>query len=38
MCCSPWGRKESDVTELLNSTEMNGDGDGDAPEGSLKQD
>ena len=22
MCCSPWGRKESDKTERLNSTEM----------------
>ena len=22
-CCSPWGRKESDMTERLNSTELN---------------
>ena len=22
VCCSPWGRKESDKTERLNSTEM----------------
>ena len=22
-CCSPWGRKESDTTEQLNSTEPN---------------
>ena len=21
-CCSPWGRKESDTTEQLNSTEL----------------
>ena len=21
MCCSPWGRQESDTTEQLNSTE-----------------
>ena len=21
-CCSPWGRKESDMTERLNSTEF----------------
>ena len=21
-CCSPWGRKESDMTERLNSTEL----------------
>ena len=24
-CCSPWGRKESDMTEQLNWTELNGD-------------
>ena len=23
MCCSPWGRKESDTTERLNWTELN---------------
>ena len=23
MCCSPWGCKESDMTEWLNSTELN---------------
>ena len=23
-CCSPWGRKESDTTEQLNWTELNG--------------
>ena len=23
MCCSPWGHKESGLTELLNSTEEN---------------
>ena len=23
MCCSPWGRKESDTTERLNLTELN---------------
>ena len=23
MCCSPWGRKESDMTEWLNWTELN---------------
>ena len=23
MCCSPWGRKESDTTERMNSTELN---------------
>ena len=23
-CCSPWGRKESDTTERLNSTELIG--------------
>ena len=23
MCCSPWGRKESDMIELLNWTDMN---------------
>ena len=22
-CCSSWGRKESDMTERLNSTELN---------------
>ena len=22
-CCSPWGRKESDMTEWLNGTELN---------------
>ena len=22
MCCSPWGRKESDMTEQLNWTEI----------------
>ena len=22
-CCSPWGRKESDTTGRLNSTELN---------------
>ena len=22
MCCSPWGRKESDMTEQLNLTEL----------------
>ena len=22
MCCSPWGRKESDMTERLNGTEL----------------
>ena len=22
-CCSPWGHKESDTTELLNGTELN---------------
>ena len=22
-CCSPWGRKQSDTTELLNRTEQN---------------
>ena len=22
-CCSPWGCKESDMTELLNCTELN---------------
>ena len=22
VCCSPWGRKESDTTERLNSTEF----------------
>ena len=22
-CCSPWGHKESDTTELLNCTELN---------------
>ena len=22
-CCSPWGHKESDTTERLNSTELN---------------
>ena len=22
MCCSPWGRKESHMTERLNSTEL----------------
>ena len=22
-CCSPWGRKEADTPELLNSTELN---------------
>ena len=21
-CCSPWGRKESDMTERLNSTQL----------------
>ena len=24
MCCSPWGHKESDTTERLNRTELNG--------------
>ena len=24
MCCSPWGRKESDMTERLNFTELMG--------------
>ena len=23
MCCGLWGRKESDMTEQLNSTELN---------------
>ena len=23
VCCSPWGRKESDMTERLNRTELN---------------
>ena len=23
MCCSPWGRKELDMTEQLNRTELN---------------
>ena len=23
VCCSPWGRKESDTTERLNRTELN---------------
>ena len=23
VCCSPWGHKESDTTELLNGTELN---------------
>ena len=23
MCCDSWGRKESDVTERLNGTELN---------------
>ena len=23
MCCSPWGRKESEMTEQLNRTELN---------------
>ena len=23
MCCDSWGRKESDTTEQLNSTELN---------------
>ena len=23
VCCSPWGRKESDTTEQLNWTELN---------------
>ena len=22
MCCGPWGREESDMTELLNLTDM----------------
>ena len=22
MCCSPWGRKESNMAELLNGTEV----------------
>ena len=22
-CCSPWGHKESDITERLNRTELN---------------
>ena len=25
VCCSPWGRKESDTTERLNWTESTGD-------------
>ena len=25
MCCSPWGGKESDMTERLNLTELNDD-------------
>ena len=24
MCCNSWGRKESDMTERLNRTELNG--------------
>ena len=24
MCCSPWGHKESDTTERLNRTKLNG--------------
>ena len=24
MCCSPWGRKESDTTERLNSSNKHG--------------
>ena len=23
VCCSPWGHKESDMTEQLNGTELN---------------
>ena len=23
MCCTPWGRKESDITEQLNYTDLN---------------
>ena len=23
-CCRPWGRKESETTERLNGTELNG--------------
>jgi len=26
-CCSPWGRKESDMTELLNWAELSGEED-----------
>ena len=26
VCCSPWGRKESDTTERLNGTEPDGYG------------
>ena len=26
-CCSPWGHKELDTTEQLNSTELNEDGE-----------
>ena len=26
MCCSPWGRKESDTTEQLNLTELISEG------------
>ena len=29
LCCSPWGRKESDKTERLNWTELNITSDGD---------
>ena len=27
MCCDSWGRNESDMTERLNGTELNGEGD-----------
>ena len=34
-CCSPWGHKELDTTEQLNSTELNNDSISDSDSSGL---
>ena len=37
VCCSPWGRKESDTTERLNGTELSSMEKNESGEGKISQ-